>query len=63
MSKTKLQITILFGAFTLAGFLLAGGIAPRFEGYTQLMLIVTGLSLFSSGLTAFLIKFIGENND
>lgn len=58
MSKTQKQTLILFIAFTCAGFLMAASIAPSLEGITQTLLIATGMSLFSSGLTTLLIKFL-----
>ena len=59
MSKTQKQTLILFIAFTLAGFLMSAGIAPSLEGVTQTLLIAAGMSLFGSGLTTFLINFLG----
>lgn len=62
MSKTRSRITTLFIALSLAGLGLTAGVAPRFEGSTQAILIGTGLSLFTSGLTTFLAGFLEESS-
>ncbi|MCA9838991.1 MAG: hypothetical protein KC422_18895 [Trueperaceae bacterium] len=60
MFKSQKQSLILFIALTLAGFILAGLIAPAFAGHSQMLLLATGMSLFGSGLTSFIIRFLGE---
>ena len=62
MSKSQTQTLILFIFLTLAGFLMAAGIAPRLSGSAQTLLIATGMTLFGSGLTTLLIKFVGAGN-
>ena len=41
---------------------MAAGIAPRLSGSAQTLLIATGMTLFGSGLTTLLIKFVGAGN-
>lgn len=60
MSKTDIRIILLFVALTIAGFVLAAGIAPRQAGADQLLLVGTGMGLFASGLTTFLLRFTKE---
>jgi 4-hydroxybenzoate polyprenyltransferase len=59
MKLSNTQVVILFVVLSLAGLVMAAIVAPTAEGYQQILLMMTGIALFTSALTTCLIRFTG----
>lgn len=54
------RTVIAFVALSVAGLVLAAGVAPRLSGSEQMLLTGLGCALFGSALTSFLIAALAR---